>query len=52
MEESDRPIDFQSMRQEVSDPGIQIDEVLTYNVIDEHYALLRIHIGRPNAFQE
>jgi len=52
MEESDRPIDFQSVRQEVSNLGIKIDEVLTYNVIDEHYALLPIHIGRLNAFQE
>jgi hypothetical protein len=52
MEETDCPINFQAIREEVSDPPLQIDPVLAHDIIVVHYPLIGIHIGGPNRFQE
>jgi len=39
MKEADRPIDFQPAREKVPDSAIQINPVLTDEIINEHYPL-------------
>ena len=44
MEEANHPINFQPTWEKVSDPEIEIDNVLANNVIEEHYPLIGINI--------
>ena len=52
MEETDSPINFQAIREQVTDPPLQIDPVLAHHIIVVHYPLIGINIGGPNRFQK
>jgi len=45
MKQTDRSIDINAGRQQVSDAKMKVDEILTYNVINKHCALFGVKVG-------